>query len=60
MQFDHAMMRIKQKDKIMIYIIQDRFIRILYNEIDLGAQRATRWFPSMRNEQTYPVTVIKL
>ena len=53
-------MRTKKKDRVMIYIIQDRFIRILYNEIDLGAQRATRWFPSMRNEQTYPVTVIKL
>jgi len=52
--------RTKKKDRVMIYIIQDRFIRILYNEIDLGAQRATRWFPSMRNEQAYPVTVIKL
>lgn len=53
-------MRTKKKDRVMIYIIQDRFIRILYNEIDLGAQRASRWFPSVRNEQTYPVTVIKL
>lgn len=60
MQFDHAMMRIKQKDKIMIYIIQDRFVWILYNEIDLGTQRVTRWFPSMRNEQKYPITVIRL
>jgi len=52
--------RTKKKDRVMIYIIQDRFIRILNNEIDLGAQRASRWFPSVRNEQTYPVTVIKL
>lgn len=58
MRFDCMKMRTKKKDRVMIYIIQDRFIRILY--IDLGAQRATRWFPSMRNEQTYPVTVIKL
>ncbi len=60
MRFDCMKIRTKKKDRVMIYIIQDRFIRILYNEIDLGAQRATRWFPSMRNEQTYPVTVIKL
>lgn len=60
MRFDCMKMRTKKKDRVMIYIIQDRFIRILYNEIDLGAQRASRWFPSMRNEQTYPVTVIKL
>jgi len=60
MRFDCMKMRTKKKDRVMIYIIQDRFIRILYNEIDLGAQRASRWFPSVRNEQTYPVTVIKL
>ncbi len=60
MRFDCMKIRTKKKDRVMIYIIQDRFIRILYNEIDLGAQRASRWFPSMRNEQTYPVTVIKL
>ncbi len=60
MRFDCMKIRTKKKDRVMIYIIQDRFIRILYNEIDLGAQRATRWFPSVRNEQTYPVTVIKL
>ena len=60
MRFDCMKMRTKKKDRVMIYIIQDRFIRILYNEIDLGAQRASKWFPSMRNEQTYPVTVIKL
>ncbi len=60
MRFDCMKMRTKKKDRVMIYIIQDRFIRILYNEIDLGAQRATKWFPSMRNEQAYPVTVIKL
>lgn len=60
MRFDCMKIRTKKKDRVMIYIIQDRFIRILYNEIDLGAQRASRWFPSVRNEQTYPVTVIKL
>jgi len=60
MRFDRMKMRTKRKDRVMIYIIQDRFVQILYNEIDLGAQRSTRWFPSMRNEHTYPVTVIKL
>lgn len=60
MRFDRMKMRTKKKYKVMIYILQDRFVRILYNEIDLGAQRATRWFPSMRNEHTYPVTVIKM
>lgn len=53
-------MRTKKKDRVMIYIIQGRFVRILYNEIDFGAQQATRWFPSMRNEQKYPITVIRL
>lgn len=60
MQFDKAMIRINKKDKIMIYIIQGRFVWILYKEIDLGAQRATRWFPSRRNEQKCPITVIRL
>ena len=60
MQFDKAMIRINKKDKIMLYIIQGRFVWILYNEIDLGAQRAARWFPSRRNEQKYPITVIRL
>ena len=60
MRFDRMKMRTKKKYKVMIYIIQGCFVWILYNEIDLGAQQATRWFPSMRNEHTYPVTVIKL
>ena len=60
MRFDCSMVRTKKKDKIMIYIIQGRFVWILYNEIDLGAQRAARWFPSRRNEQKYPITVIRL
>ena len=60
MQFDKAMIRINKKDKIMIYIIQGRFVWILYNEIDLGMPRVTRLFPSRRNEQKYPITVIRL
>lgn len=60
MRIECMKMRTKKKDRVMIYIIQGRFVRILYDEIDLGAQQATRWFPSKRNEQKYPITVIKL
>ena len=44
----------------MVFIIQNHFVRILYNEIDLGAHLVMRYFPSARNEHECPITVIKL
>ena len=44
----------------MVFIIQNHFMLILYNEKDLGTHLVMRYFPSMRNEQKYPITVIKL
>jgi hypothetical protein len=44
----------------MTYIIQNRIMRILYNERDLDEQLKQMLFPSIRNEHRKPLTMIRL
>lgn len=44
----------------MTYIIQNRIVRILYNDRDLGEQLKQMLFPSIRNEHKKPLTMIRI
>ena len=44
----------------MTYIIQNRIVRILYNDRDFSEQLKQMFFPGMRNEHQKPITVIRL
>jgi hypothetical protein len=44
----------------MIYIIQNRIVRIFYNERDFSEQLKQILFPSLRNEHQKPIIVIRL
>jgi hypothetical protein len=44
----------------MTYIIQNRIVRILYNERDFSEQLKQILFPSLRNEHQKPIIVIRL
>ena len=44
----------------MTYIIQNRIVRILYNDRDFSEQLKQLLFPSKRNEHQKPITVIRL
>ena len=44
----------------MTYIIQNRIVRVLYNERDLGEQLKQMLFPSIWNEHRKPLTMIRL
>ena len=44
----------------MTYIIQNRIVRILYNDRDFSEQLKRLIFPSQRNEHQKPITVMRL
>lgn len=44
----------------MTYIIQNRLVRIFYNDRDLSENLKSMFFPSMRHEHRNPITVIRL
>ena len=44
----------------MAYIIQNRIVRILYNDRDFSEELKQLLFPSLRNEHQKPITVIRL
>ena len=44
----------------MTYIIQNRIVRILYNDRDFSEQMKAMLFPSIRNEHRHPITLIRL
>ena len=44
----------------MTYIIQNRIVRILYNDRDFSEQLKQLIFPSQRNEHQKPIFVIRL
>ena len=44
----------------MTYIIQNRIVRILYNDRDFSEQLKQLLFPSQRNEHQKPITMIRL
>jgi hypothetical protein len=44
----------------MTYIIQNRIVRILYNDRDFCEELKQLLFPSQRNEHQKPITVIRL
>ena len=44
----------------MIYIIQNRIVRIFYNDRDFSEQLKQLLFPSQRNEHQKPITVVRL
>ena len=44
----------------MAYIIQNRIVRILYNDRDFSEELKQLLFPSHRNEHQKPITVIRL
>lgn len=44
----------------MTYIIQDRLVRICYNEKDFSEKLKEFIFPSMRNEHKQVITLIRL
>jgi len=44
----------------MTYIIQNRIVRILYNDKDFSDQLKAMLFPSMRQEHRKPITLIRL
>ena len=44
----------------MTYIIQNRIVRILYNDQDFSDQLKQLLFPSQRNEHQKPITVMRL
>ena len=44
----------------MAYIIQNRIVRILYNDRDFSEQLKEMLFPSMRQEHRNPITLIRL
>jgi hypothetical protein len=44
----------------MTYIIQNRIVRIFYNERDFSEQLKQILFPSLRNEHQKPIIVIRL
>ena len=44
----------------MAYIIQNRIVRILYNDRDFSGELKQLLFPSQRNEHQKPITVIRL
>ena len=52
-------LNIKAK-KIMTYIIQNRIVRICYNDRDFSEQLKELFLPSMRNEHRQPITLIRL
>lgn len=44
----------------MTYIIQNRIVRILYNDRDFSDQLKEMLFPSIRKEHRQPITLIRL
>ena len=44
----------------MTYIIQNRIVRICYNDRDFSEQLKELFLPSMRNEHRQPITLIRL
>ena len=44
----------------MTYIIQNRIIRICYNEKDLNDHFKELFLPSIRQEHRHPITLIRL
>jgi len=44
----------------MTYIIQNRIVRILYNDKDFSDQLKAMLFQSMRQEHRKPITLIRL
>ena len=44
----------------MIYIIQNRIVRIHYNDRDFSERLKRMLFPSLRNEHQKSITVIRL
>ena len=44
----------------MTCIIQNRIVRILYNDRDFSEELKQMLFPSMRDEHQKPMTVIRL
>ena len=44
----------------MTYIIQNRLVRICYNEKDLSDHFKELFFPSLRQEHRRPTTLIRL
>jgi len=44
----------------MTYIIQNRFVRILYNDRDFSDQLKQVFLPSRYNEHQEPIKVIRL
>ena len=44
----------------MTYIIQNRIVRICYNEKDFNERLKELFFPSIRQEHRHPITLIRL
>ena len=44
----------------MTFIIQNRIVRILYNDRDFSDQLKELFFPSIRQEHCQPITLIRL